>query len=121
MDRDVLSEAKRIANEAGQLAEQLEAAETAAGVGGPTNYSSSVTSCTVDPETGNVDLRITLYPGDTPINPAPEGEREDTPVEVPPSEVPPITETPDTDTPAPVPPTDTPAPDQPAEGFEPAE
>lgn len=71
-----LEDAKKAANEAAQAVEALEAEEasepgTTTGTT-PTQYSSSVTSCTVDPVTGNISLSVELYPGNNPIVPVPE-------------------------------------------------
>lgn len=73
-----LEDAKKAANEAAQAVEALEAEEasepgTTTGTGTtPTQYSSSVTSCTVDPVTGVISLAVDLYPGENPIVPVPE-------------------------------------------------
>lgn len=82
---DVLEEAKRIANEAAQLAEQIETSQASSGTvtPAPTNYSSSVSSCTVDPDTGDVTVTLTLYPGDKPITPPPTPGEEPAPVVAP--------------------------------------
>lgn len=76
MESQALADAKQAANEAAQAVEALEAEEAAEGTttGTPTvtQYSSSVTSCTVDPDTGNISLSVELYPGNNPIVPVPE-------------------------------------------------
>jgi hypothetical protein len=75
MESTALADAKAAANEAAKAVEALEAEEqgttTGTGTGTVTQYSSSVTSCTVDPETGNISLSVELYPGDNPIVPVP--------------------------------------------------
>jgi hypothetical protein len=108
-----IDQAKQIANESNQLVESLEAETGVAVPGGQfTNYSSSTNSCTVDPETGVITLTTQLFPGDTPIEPAPVDGGVPTPAEeptVPPDEVPPV-----------APPAADPAPDAAAaEGFKP--
>jgi hypothetical protein len=67
----LLDSLKQINNEVAQAIESVEAeaVDSTGAAPPPTNYSSSVTSCTVDPATGNISLSITLYPGETPINP----------------------------------------------------
>lgn len=68
---DIKTEAARIAAEAAQLAEQLAAQDTGGTPAPATDYSSSVSSVSVDPDTGAITTILVLYPGDTPIEPAP--------------------------------------------------
>jgi len=83
MENPALALAKEISNEAAQLAESLEAQGNGGSTPEPTNYSSSVTSCEVDPATGNITLKVTLYPGATPIEPPSVSGDQPAPVEVP--------------------------------------
>jgi len=69
---NIQEEAARIAAEATQLAEQLASVTQGDNPPAPANYSSSVSSTTVDETTGVITLQVVLYPGDTPIEPAPE-------------------------------------------------
>ena len=77
---NALERLKQLQQEVGQTVSEVEAEEKGTAVP-PTEYSSSVSSVTVDPETGDVSISIILYPGDTPISPPPvevpaETERE---------------------------------------------
>ena len=74
MPPTALEEAKRIANEAAQLAETIEQEQAADGGGTttPTQFSSSVSSLDVDPTTGVVKIIMELTPGENPIVPIPD-------------------------------------------------
>jgi len=86
---DPIAAAKEISNEAAQLVDTLENEKGGTtSTGSIPTYSSSTTSCEVDPETGVVTLVTKLYPGETPIPPAPEETVEEPVQETPPGQVP---------------------------------
>lgn len=98
MNNESITQAKARLNQAQQDLETLEAAESEAPTQ-PSAYSSTVSSCEVDPETGNIQISLTLYPGDYPVTPPPapgenaDSEPEDVPAqesvqELPPGQVP---------------------------------
>jgi hypothetical protein len=65
------TEAARIAAEATRLAEELATQANGEAPPAPLNYSSSVSSVTVDEDTGAITVQLVLYPGDVPITPEP--------------------------------------------------
>jgi hypothetical protein len=71
---DALEELKQLSTDVTTVISQIEAEQTGAEPPVPTDYSSSVTSVVVDPDTGNISLAVTLYPGDNPIVPVPTPE-----------------------------------------------